>query len=248
MLKQVLTDIGFSSKEAAVYLISLELGPQPASIIAKHADINRSTTYVILTSLIKKGLISSFNKADIKYFSAQEPQALLQYIKRHTEELEKYKKEIEANLKEFQHLVNPYSERPKVKFFEGLEGIKSVYEDTLKQEEEIVAFESIKAMPEEAKQYIFEEYIPKRIEKNIFAKAIVIESKQAKEFKKEDKKSLRQTKLVQGKGLDIEINIYGNKIAFMAYHQAKYTGIIIENKAIANAMRFIFRLSWDSLH
>lgn len=247
MLEQVLIGIGFSHKEAVIYLAALELGPQPASIIAQQAHINRSTAYVILKSLMRKGVISTFTKNDIKYFNALEPTSLLQYIQRSTQELNKFKKQIEDNIGEFKELVNPLSERPKVRFFEGLSGVKTVYEDTLNEEAPIFAFESIDAMPQEVKAYIFNEYIPKRVSEKIPAKTIVIDSKQGRQFKKEDKKSLRESKLVKGKGLNIEINIYGGKVAFMTYHEAKYTGVIIENKSIADALRFIFHLVWQRL-
>lgn len=247
MLEQVLTGIGFSYKEATVYLAALELGPQPASIIAHQAHINRSTTYVILKNLMNKGVVSTFTKNDIKYFNALEPAALLQYIQRNTQELAKFKKQIEDNIGAFKELINPLSERPKVRFFEGLSGIKTVYEDTLDCGAPIFAFESIDAMPEEVKAYIFNDYIPKRVKQKIPAKSIVIDSQQGRQFKKEDKKSMRESKLVQGKGFNIEINIYGGKVAFMAYHEAKYTGVIVENKSIADALRFIFHLIWNRL-
>lgn len=245
MLKQVLTDIGFSSKEASVYISGLELGPQPASIIGKQAGINRSTTYVILTKLIKKGLMSSFIKNNIKYFNAMEPAQLLQYIKRTTEELDDAKQKIEDNMDQFQHLVNPYSERPKVQFFEGIEGIKTVYEDSLKEGAPIVGFESIDAMPEEIRKYIFRDYIPRRIEQKIPIKIIGVSSKAGQSFKEKDTSSYRETKLVKTKLLNIEINIYGNKVAFMAYHKAKYTGVIIENQPISDALKFAFQLAWE---
>lgn len=247
MLEQVLIGIGFSHKEASVYLAALELGPQPVSVIAKQANINRSTAYIIIKSLMSKGVMSTFNKKGIKYFAALEPETLLRYIKRHSEELVKSKRIIEENLKDFQSLANPYSERPKVQFFEGFEGIKEVYEDSLKVGDPIVGYESIDAMPQEIREYIFDNYIPRRIEQKIPIKIIGLKTKAGESFKSADKSSHRQTKLVDKKGLNIEINIYGNKSAFMAYHEAKYTGIIIDNKPIADALRFGFELAWEGI-
>ena len=40
----------------------------------------------------------------------------------------------------------------------------------------------------------------------------------------------------------IEVNIYGNKIAFLSY--TENMSVIIESKAIADAMRQAYELSW----
>ncbi len=42
--------------------------------------------------------------------------------------------------------------------------------------------------------------------------------------------------------LDIEVNIYGNKIAFLNYPENR--SVIIESKAIADAMKQVYELSW----
>lgn len=52
-----LTEFGLSDKEARIYLALLELEIATAFDTAKHAGINRSSTYVVLESLKKKGLV-----------------------------------------------------------------------------------------------------------------------------------------------------------------------------------------------
>jgi sugar-specific transcriptional regulator TrmB len=54
-MKEKLEKLGFSSKEADVYISLLELGSAIVSDVAKKAGINRSTAYVLLESLAKKG-------------------------------------------------------------------------------------------------------------------------------------------------------------------------------------------------
>ena len=56
--KEKLQELGLSEKEARVYLALFELGPSVVSGLAKKAGINRSTTYVILETLAKRGLVS----------------------------------------------------------------------------------------------------------------------------------------------------------------------------------------------
>ena len=54
-----LKELGLAEKEAKVFLASLELGSSAVQEIAKKAEINRATTYVIIEKLMKKGLMSS---------------------------------------------------------------------------------------------------------------------------------------------------------------------------------------------
>ena len=59
-LKNGLKELGFSEKESEVYLAMLELGPAAVQDIAKKAGVNRSTTYVMIESLKRRGLISTY--------------------------------------------------------------------------------------------------------------------------------------------------------------------------------------------
>jgi len=76
-LEKDLQQIGLSEKEAKVYLASLELGPSTAQTIAAKATVNRPTTYVMIESLIKRGLMSSFQKGKKRFFVAGKPTQLL---------------------------------------------------------------------------------------------------------------------------------------------------------------------------
>ena len=69
MLKSILQKIGLSDKDAEVYLACLELGTQPASVIARKAGLKRPTTYLILEGLLKRGLVSEYTGSNVKYLA-----------------------------------------------------------------------------------------------------------------------------------------------------------------------------------
>ena len=52
----ILRQLGFSSKEATVYLAALELSMAPVSVIARKARLERSTTFEVLKKLSEKGV------------------------------------------------------------------------------------------------------------------------------------------------------------------------------------------------
>ena len=80
--KQLLKKAGFSEKEIDVYLALLAQGQAVASDIAEQASINRSTTYVILDALAKRGLVETINRGGVAMFTAGPPENLVKYFER----------------------------------------------------------------------------------------------------------------------------------------------------------------------
>ena len=81
MIEQ-LQKLGLSQKEASVYIATLELGEaSPVSTIAKKAEVNRTTTYDILETLVQKGIVITSTHKKYKFYRAQPPEKLIAYLK-----------------------------------------------------------------------------------------------------------------------------------------------------------------------
>ncbi|MCU0680040.1 MAG: BlaI/MecI/CopY family transcriptional regulator [Planctomycetes bacterium] len=76
-IEKVLQDFGLSEKESRVYLALLQVGPAPVQKIADKSSLARSTIYEILNALIKRGLVNTYLKKRVKYFSPEEPEKLV---------------------------------------------------------------------------------------------------------------------------------------------------------------------------
>lgn len=252
MLKQILQKIGLSDKDAEVYIACLELGTQPASVIAKKAGLKRPTTYLILEALLKRGLVSEYTGSNVKYFTAVSPEYLLNYVEKQRRELTSHQREIEQFLPQFQALSNPYSIAPKVRFYEGIEGIERVMDDTLTAKTEILNFVDIEKWfaREDLKRYIMI-YAKRRAEKKIPLRGIIIDTPLAREYTGEKYPGdLTLThKRFFPKDLTIfhnEINIYDNKVSICSLGKHELLGVILESKEIADSHRSIFELAWRS--
>jgi sugar-specific transcriptional regulator TrmB len=99
---QLLKKAGFSEKEAGVYLALLSQGAAGATDIALRAGINRSTTYVILETLIKRGLVADISKGGVSMFDAGKPTQLVEYFKRAAAHFKGLASETEALLPAFE--------------------------------------------------------------------------------------------------------------------------------------------------
>lgn len=252
MLKGILQKIGLSDKDAEVYLACLELGTQPASVIAKKAGLKRPTTYLILEGLLKRGLVSEYTGSNVKYFTAVSPEYLLNYVEKQRRELTSHQRELEQFLPQFQSLSNPYSLSPKVRFYEGIEGIERAMDDTLTANKtEILSFSSMDRWfaREDLKSYIESYGRQRSIDKKIPLRGIVMDTPLARKYLEEDytgDSTVTQTRWFP-KDISLfhnEINIYDNKVAICSLGRHELLGIIIESDEIAESQRSIFELAW----
>src|SRR5687768_9411775 len=93
-----LVALGFSRKEAIVYIATLEFGRAGANAIANRARLPRATTYSILRDLIEKGLITMYVEAGDHRYGAEDPKHVLSLIDFQADEVRKRKRDAEVLL------------------------------------------------------------------------------------------------------------------------------------------------------
>lgn len=240
-LKNILEQLGLSSYEASIYLASLELGSGTTIQIAKKASVKRTTCYDVLLDLKHKGLIFESTKGKKRLFIAEDPEKL-------KNDLEKKEAVFLEALPQFRSLYNISGVKPKIRFYEGVEGIKEVYMNTLKYSGGFCAFGSEDIVRIVGQEWM-NAFIKKRIKKGIQVRAILTKTNYTHEtLHKNDQKELRSTKLLDQKKypLSIEIDIYGHsKISLIS---AKETlAVIIESSEIHITVKMIFEALWDNL-
>lgn len=254
MLKTILQKIGLTDKDSEVYLACLELGTQPASVVAKKAGLKRPTTYLILEGLLKKGLVSEYTGSNVKYFTAVSPEYLLNYVEKQRRELTGHQRELENFLPQFQSLSNPYSVNPKVRFFEGMSGIERVMNDTLTSKEPLRCYSTMDAWfaRQDTKDYILW-YGKQRVHaKKIPLRSINPDTPVARKYLEDDYPDVEvNPEMSHFRWLpkDIqafynEINVYDNKMAIACLGKNELLGILIESSSIADTQKSIFEAAW----
>ena len=148
-------------------------------------------------------------------------------------------KELIPNLKSTHNV----SDRPVVRFYEGEEGLKHAYEDTLTSREPIRAYASVENMHAGLPGY-FPKYYKRRAEKGISIRAIVPVSPESLARVKLNKAEKREIAFVPPDKYSFspEINIYDNKVMIASWKEK--LGIIIESREIADAMKKVYELAW----
>jgi len=249
-----LKKIGLSDNEAKVYLALLELGSSTAQEIAKKSGVKRATTYVQLEALSKMGLATLFEKAPERkngapktYFRAEDPEYLSKILEREQKTTNERSQALKEILPELGKLYLSSGERPRVRFFEGIEGLRTMQNEFLKsKEKEIFSFSSaddmLRIFPKHPS-----EYSPRRVKKGIFSKLIYTGSA-GKILKESDPEMMREAKYVPPERFPFtcDVAIYGNRVAVSALRK-KPMGVIIESQEIADSFRAIFNLAWESI-
>ncbi len=232
-------NLGFEPKEAAVYLALLELGKGSILKIARASGVNRASLYYIIEGMKKRGFVTNLEERDgTQTYMPADPRILLAREKQSV-------KEFEAVMPDIKALVNRTGNRPRVRYFEDLEGIKAVYEDTLSSKTEILNYANSQEIRDHWPNYD-EEYVAKRDSKKIWLRGIAPDDDYGRQVQSEDPRFYREIRLIDPKKLPFnnEINIYGNKIAIVSFIRPIF-GVIIESKALAETQRSIFEMAWS---
>ena len=244
--EKIIQQLGLNEREAKIYLATLELGGETIKRIAEKASLERTGTYYLIEGLIEKGLMSRSFRGKRKIYLASEPKKLVGL----EEERLKNLKEILPNLEAITNLKKP---KPNIRCYEGKEGLRELYEDTLntlkklpEKDRELLVYaaaESVYALfPEHTK-----EFIEKRIRYKIRIRWIAPDTDFAKTFLKDRKEALRELRIVQQDKFkfETEMDIYAGKIALYGLKE-DLIGVIIEHPAIAKTQREIFNLAWEA--
>lgn len=239
MSPDLLLKFGFSEKEAMLYLAMLETGSAVVSEIIKKADLNRSTTYIILESLMQKGLVTMSERNKVSTYTPLPPERLVGYLQEHVQTYTNLVGEAQSLLPELKAIYT----KPRIRYYEGVDGIESAYEDTLTSSECIRAYCCIDNMHKALPEY-FPQYYKRRAAKGISARAIIPDTPAARERAQHNHEEARETRLVSPEAFAFspEINIYDKKVVFFSWLER--FAFMIESQEIADAMKKAFELAW----
>jgi sugar-specific transcriptional regulator TrmB len=214
--------------------------------IAKETLINRTTLYPILEKLTEKGLVSKIKLEGKIVFQPISKDEFKLWAERREADMKKGNEDMLAWIGEHEknQKVTLASD---MKYFEGMEGIRTLYADTWRDNPEkmIYCLTDYENGYGKMRDFFEKEYFPERIKRQVRIKNLVPKSAEARKHLKTVKAMLREMKFIKlFKDLDIEINIYNNKVSIVAFDRQNPSGVIIKNQKIAEAMKEIFNYLW----
>lgn len=235
MNTQFLEEIGLTKTEAKIYLTVLDLGSALAGTISQKSEIHRRSVYDALERLIEKGLVSFITKNNRKWFNAVEPSRLLQIANERVHNISQIIPELELKF-------GMAKEKQDAMFFKGKLGLKSVFDDQIKEKKTVYVIGASEAAPDIV-QFYFTHYDKKRKANKINVKMIYPGN--AKGSKMLKNVPLSEIRFLEEKYVSpVGTNIYGDKVAIVVWTEEPIA-ILIQNKTIAEAYKRHFNFMWE---
>ena len=191
---------------------------------------------------MRNGLVRISGKEPKQEYVAESPSNILKLLIQKIEDTQKQldlAREFIPTL-ESMHKVE---KRAEVRFYEGIDGLKQVYEDTLTSTEPIVAYAAYEDMHDTLGDY-FPSYYTRRAQKGISIRGIVPGTLASFERAVHNTDEKRDIAIIPKELFDItpDIEIYDNKMVIASWRDK--LGIIIESAEIAHAMKKVFELAF----
>jgi HTH-type transcriptional regulator, sugar sensing transcriptional regulator len=239
MLIKELKTIGLTEKEAQVYLAALELGETNINRLAEKSKVKRTTVYLAVDALKQKGLISEVKRNRKTWFLAEDPRIMETILSERKNLLAK----IMPELLSFDNLLD---KKPGIQYYEGDEGIKTAYKQTLNYPgTEIAAIYSNDFMTDFDESFFRDYYIPQRIKNKNLARTLFPDTPVMRGWAANDQKHLRLSKFLPSDKfiIKVEMSTFGNRKTLLVSYKEKFA-IIIESKLIHDSFKGIFETMW----
>lgn len=238
-LERKLLDYGLTQKQARVYIAALELGTASVQAIAEKAQIERTNTYDSIKALVEKRLMSITTSGKKHLFVAESPESLERI-------LDDKKAELKRLLPELRSIYNVSEVKPRIRFYPGAEGFKTVYADTLTcHSKEMWGIFAMKDFIEIAGRDFLERMVAGRVKRGINLKVIRSKEREVPGLHEASKEELRELKFApKGMIFPISTFVYDNKVIYLSSKKETF-GMIIESNDIAQAHKNYFEALWQ---
>ncbi len=241
-------NLGLTETESHIYELLVKIGEVPVSRVITESKLKRPTVYKALQSLERKGLVLMRDIHKKIHVKPESPARLQDLVNKQAEKVAEAKNNLIAFLPALVLNYTQSTDRPVVKMYEGLTGLKEIYEDTLRTAKPIVAILQSSEVDPELHHWLTTIYVKKRTKAKVHAKVLVASGPISGKYIEKSREEYRTTKQVDGKRFPFqhEINVYGDKVAIINFKKDEpLLGILIHHPRIATTMRAWFDLAWE---
>lgn len=238
--------LGLSDRDISIYKALLALGPSAIRTVAERAGVNRGSTYECLKSLQQRGIVAYQPKGKRRYFSAREPEVLLQLAEERREQLEQTIDRLKTSVIPELHHLKPDFNTANVEFYEGDAGIELVLRDILNRvgDQDDPVYSVFSSKPIRPLLYRpFPNFTAQRVARKIRVRVIAIgEGGESAEYS--ERKWIRTDGPVDA----AYIAIYPPRCAIISLASDNYpTAVVIDSREVATAQAIIFNTLWKLL-
>ncbi len=243
-----LQNFGLTKTEVDLYELRLQIGQSPVSRIVKETKLKRPTVYNALYAMERKGLVSKKELYKKIHFRPQPPVKLLTLAEEAQQSVKQARENLQASISYLSSLYVRSVEQPVVQVYEGVDGLKEIYLDILKEAKSGYSILQTEDMDPTLVSWLTTYFLRGRIKRKMHLKTIIAGLKGTKQFTKRDIAEYRISAVVPPKSFPFqhEVTIYGDKVAFLHYKKGDaLIGVVIKHVYIAQTMKAWFDLAWE---
>jgi sugar-specific transcriptional regulator TrmB len=239
MNKDLFGSLGLTNNETKVYLSLLDLGSARVAQLTENSGVHRRNVYDSIVRLTKKGLISYVSVDKKRLYSPVNPKRFLEIADEKKHEIDKIKRDFTKILPELE-LKSKLKEKHDVRFYNGIEGLKNVFEGIIRAKKDYVGYGSPYQIREMMREYL-ELFTEKRRKNNIKARLIFSENIRSK-LLKIPLCTIRF--LPQVYSSHAAVRVFDDFVAIMLLTAKEPLAIVIKNRDISNGYRNYFEVMW----
>tara|TARA_Y100000310_G_scaffold319609_1_gene375072 strand:- start:813 stop:1559 length:747 start_codon:yes stop_codon:yes gene_type:complete len=239
----ILREIGLSDNEIKIYIYLLKSDAKTAYTISKDTNIYRVHVYDKLEQLINKGLVSYVFKGAKKFFRADSPHKLKEFIDDKKKELNKKSENVDKIMPELKAMTLLPKEDTHVEVFRGKEGLKYFLKDIIKVKKEVLISGIDDSKYEEAIPIFMKQYFRDLRKYKIKERVITQKKKGVFMFAKETASYTKYRFLKEKQFNPTNTFVYGDRVVIVSW-STPVTAIMIKNNGIAETYRNHFEQLW----
>ncbi len=242
---KTLKQIGIEEKEAKIYLALLELGETTVIPLSKKAGIPRTTCYSVIEKMAKKGLLSQTPRGAHTYISPASPEKIKEIAILKEQEAKVQRELAEKLIPQLTYATKKLG-TPKMQYFSGRQGVRSIFEDLLTSGEvKNYYIGSVQAVVRAVGERFMKDWVKRRVRAGIFSYGIRIKSEEGfRTTFKSSRKMLREVRFApETFKSPLYLMIYGKKIAFITSKEENF-GLIVDSEDFTKTMKSMFDVIW----
>lgn len=254
MLEEKLQELGFSDKEAQAYVLLLELGAQPASVVARQMSIPRSSAQFILEQMAKRQIVLKTLKDNVNCYQSETPSKLPNILDREKDKcLEKFQLKTniaQSIIPDLENLSQVELKQPTIVSYGDVDSVVKSYFDFIEDIEDGSTIYNY-VFPADVQYKAFREgmnkFIHHRKSRDIFIKVICGFCEDAVRLSLTDDRHKRETRMSFENIADMissELLISEDRILVLSYAKNHISSYIIFNKDLARLQSSIFDIAW----
>jgi sugar-specific transcriptional regulator TrmB len=247
MYEQTLIQSGLDKEQALVYEALLKHGQMSAGAVHKVVPLKRGLVYKVLDELAALGLAEKKQEAGkVTQFMLAHPLTLKELAEKREQEAKDAKMALEGVLPSLVSDFNLVSGKPGVQFFEGLDGVQTVLNDSLTAKGEIYSYADIETIAKNIED-INRRYVARRERLGINKKGIILDTPFTREYLKEYHRLVTDVKFIKLDGaapFQSIMQMYDGKISYITLAEDAKIGVIIEDQYLYTMHKYLFEYLW----